>query len=61
MKIELREPVPAKYEYRAVEIATGKILMTYQAPGESTLTGIDIEGYPRSSYRVEVHPVEQDS
>ena len=61
MKVTYEEPEPVRFEYRAVEIATGKVLMTYKAPGESSLFGIDIEGYPRSSYRVEVHPVEEGS
>jgi len=58
MKFEYHEPEPAHVEYRAVEKSTGKVLMTYRAPGASQLTGIEIEGYPRDTYRVEMHPIE---
>lgn len=57
MKYEYHEPEPARVEYRAVEKSTGKVLMWYWAPGASQLTGIEIKGYPRDTYRLEVHPI----
>lgn len=48
-----------RYEYRAVEIATGRILFTYKAPGQSDYLSCSIEGVPRSAYCIEMRPVEE--
>ena len=59
MKVKYKEPEPVRYEYRAVEIATGKVLFRYKAPAESDYLSCSIVGVPRSAYRVEVHPIEE--
>ena len=59
MKFEYREPEPLRYEYRIVEISTGKILYTYKVPEGQTVTRIVVDGLP-GPHRVERHLIELD-
>jgi hypothetical protein len=46
---------PLKYEYRAVSIATGRILYVTSVPEDTIVHRIELNGVPESEYRLERH------
>ena len=57
MSFTYEEPEPMRYEYRVIEIATGKLILAFQTPENETPMKVAIDLDPESSCRVEKHLV----
>ena len=59
MKFTYEQPEPLRYEYRIVEISTGKVLCTYRVSEGETVTRAILPG-GHGPCRLEKHSVEPE-